>query len=132
MKALVRLIVLASLAAASGPTGAQTWISLPGESWSPTETHMAPVKSSLRQHMQDLAKQQAISMPAWDTYTIQYEGTIESGHRRIHIRGSCVVPESLDPQRTPIIVLDGGPCFFYAVYDVATKSFMRAYFNGDA
>jgi hypothetical protein len=132
LRALVAAVVLASLALASVPAGAETWIALPGESGSPTETHMAPVKSGLRQHMQALAKQQGISMPAWDTYTIQYEGTIESGQRRITIRGSCVVPENLDPQRTPIIVLDGGPCFFFAVYDVATNSYVRAFFNGDA
>ena len=82
--------------------------------------------------MQALASAQGTSMPDWDRFTIQYEGAMDSGRHEIHIHGSCFVPDSQDPRRSRIIVLDGGSCFFSAVYDLATKSYTLAMFNGEA
>ena len=132
MKTVLSLVVLTMLMLRSVPAGSETWIALPSDSWSPSEAQIAVVKTSLEQHMQALAKDQGISMPDWDRFTIQYEGAFDSGRRQIHIHGSCFVPDGRDPRRTRIIVLDGGSCFFSAVYDLETKSYTLAMFNGEA
>jgi hypothetical protein len=61
----------------------------------------------------------------------QYAGIEQDGQRKILINGFCD-SMNLNWYRSPMIVMDGGDCFFNAEYDVETDEIESFYFNGDA
>lgn len=61
----------------------------------------------------------------------QYAGYIEGGNRKIHINGFCDASES-DWRERPVLVQDGGDCFFTAIYNVDAGELQRFRFNGEA
>jgi hypothetical protein len=61
----------------------------------------------------------------------QYVGFIEDGERRVLVNGFCDA-FGLDWRSQPILVADGGECFFEAVYNVDSGELERFQFNGEA
>jgi len=61
----------------------------------------------------------------------QYVGYIEDGDRKILVNGFCDAFDS-DWLHEPVLVLDGGECFFTAVYNVTTGELESFSFNGEA
>ena len=66
-----------------------------------------------------------------DGYVRQYAGIIENGEKKIYVNGMCHV-DGDSWKHSPYIVMDGGPCFFTAVYNVGTEEFELFWYNGDA
>ncbi|MGB3307671.1 MAG: hypothetical protein WBA63_15905 [Thermomicrobiales bacterium] len=66
-----------------------------------------------------------------DGYVRQYAGIIENGEKKIFVNGMCHV-DSDAWKHEPYIVMDGGPCYFTAVYNVETEEFELFRYNGDA
>ncbi len=61
----------------------------------------------------------------------QYVGFIEDGQTKILINGFCN-DHGTDWRESLVLVLDGGDCYFTAVYAVATDALERFDFNGEA
>ena len=61
----------------------------------------------------------------------QYFGTVEDGENKILIYGFCDAMGSNWYQET-IMVLDGGDCYFHAIYDVQSDTIENFYFSGNA
>lgn len=61
----------------------------------------------------------------------QYVGFTEDGQQKIFVNGFCDSFD-MDWQHTPILVMDGGDCFFGAAYNVETSELEWFSFNGDA
>lgn len=61
----------------------------------------------------------------------QYAGYIEDGSRKIYINGFCDASGG-DWRERPVIVQDGGDCFFTAIYNVDAGELERFRFNGEA
>lgn len=61
----------------------------------------------------------------------QYAGFIESGERKIYINGFCDA-FGVDWRERPVLVDDGGDCFFMAIYNVDAAELERFRFNGEA
>jgi hypothetical protein len=74
-----------------------------------------------------------ISDPQWvpmlDGYR-QYAGLIENGERKIHISSMCQEFEGW--RSSAIMVMDGGPCFWIALYNVDTNEIESLMVNGQA
>lgn len=64
-------------------------------------------------------------------YARQYGGIIEAGERKIFVNGFCRVDDDTWLSH-PYIVMDGGNCYFQAIYNVEDQTFERFQFNGDA
>ena len=64
-------------------------------------------------------------------YVRQYGGIIEGGEHKIFVSGFCHVDDDSWLSR-PYIVMDGGNCYFQAVYNVEDQQFEQFQFNGDA
>ena len=61
----------------------------------------------------------------------QYYGTVENGKQKILINGFCDAGGKNWYQES-IFVLDGGHCYFHAIYDVDSDTIEDFYFNGNA
>jgi len=61
----------------------------------------------------------------------QYAGYIEDGNRKIYINGFCDAP-GVDWHERPVLVQDGGDCFFTTIYNVDAGELERFRFNGEA
>lgn len=61
----------------------------------------------------------------------QYVGFTENGQQKIYINGFCDTWDT-DWRTTPIVVMDGGDCYFGAVFNVDTGDLESFIFNGDA
>lgn len=61
----------------------------------------------------------------------QYAGYIEDGERKIFINGFCDTI-GIDWRERPVLVDDGGDCFFTAIYNVERGKLERFRFNGEA
>ena len=61
----------------------------------------------------------------------QYVGFIDNGEHKVLVNGFCDA-FGLDWTTQPILVADGGECFFEAVYNVDTGELEGFQFNGEA
>jgi hypothetical protein len=65
------------------------------------------------------------------TYERQYLGYASEDQRLIVINGYC--PDAyMSPSQYPVLVMDGGDCFWQATYSLTDKRFIRLSVNGDA
>jgi hypothetical protein len=72
--------------------------------------------------------------PLWEramTYKRQYVGVRRDGHRIVHANFFCNAWRR-DWRTEPIVVLDGGDCYFQVEYDVDKASFSNLMINGEA
>ncbi len=61
----------------------------------------------------------------------QYVGTIVDGRRLIEVNGFCD-PHGTDWTSEPVVVLDGGACYYRATWDVDGGEFLALTVNGEA
>ena len=118
--------ILAALSLAVG-----SWIALPGGTWDPIATDVAPAQAQLESYIRQQAAAQGERLPAWSSYTFQYQGQMLDGRKVILVNGFCSAsPASAASQL--VIVLDGGACYFRAYWDIATRRYAGMQFNGHA
>lgn len=63
-------------------------------------------------------------------HTRQYVGYIEGGERKIFVNGFCD-DFGIDWQTEPVLVDDGGECYFTAVYNLDAGELERFDYNGE-
>lgn len=61
----------------------------------------------------------------------QYVGYIENGERKLFVNGFCD-SSGQDWHAEPILVADGGECYFTAIYNLDTSELERFTYNGEA
>ena len=105
--------------------------------WTPAESDIIQLEKNLPLFLEannHVGTPYGDDPPLWDRlpeYGRQYLGIEMDGKRLIFANYFCDTFGS-NWQETPIIVLDGGDCFFEIKYDVENQSFMSIYINGEA
>ena len=117
------------LAAATIAVG--SWISVPGGSWVPDVGTMDQIRGSLRPCVLERAARDHRELPAWSSYTFQYQGQFEGTAKVVFINAFCGDPPSYAAEHF-VRVFDGGTCFFNLKYDPVQRRFFGLAFNGVA
>jgi hypothetical protein len=91
---------------------------LPEPYWAPTANDIAAAESAIAAAEGDLEHYR------------QYAGFTEDGDRLLLVNGFC----NAEPDWTSriVFVMDGGECYFTAIYNVDTEELESFMFNGDA
>lgn len=94
---------------------------LPGEDW------LARAEDAVRREAAGIADPEWV--PMLDGYR-QYAGIIENGERKIHINSMCT--EVRGWRSSAVMVMDGGSCYWLALYNVDTDEIEALMVNGHA
>jgi hypothetical protein len=122
------------------------WRSVPGGSWAPDQTTMSAVRKNIEPFVHKQANPYG-RLPAWESYSFEYQGQVKDGRRFIFISGVCHEddPPPTDaetPHAGPLTPadeyflrqfhapLDGGPCVFRVSYDPKRHKFFDFSYNG--
>jgi hypothetical protein len=108
---------------------AGSWTHIPDGGWEPSSAELKRAKASLHaaviaQATPDLRK----SLPPWGKYAFQYQGRLLDGRKVIYVNAFCDIPAYAG--KTWVGVMDGGPCYFAAFFDVKTGKYIGVAFNG--
>jgi len=96
--------------------------------WTPATSDTEPVEAGLYGYLANSRIVGAdIAASRLRTTLVQYLGITREGRRTILANGVCSV-EFLDAHRI-ITVLDGGPCYFQAYWDVEQQAFVALSVN---
>jgi hypothetical protein len=115
--------LMALLIAVSG-----TWTYIPGGTWRPDAATVKLAQASLKPAVLKQAAADRESLPEWKSYNFQYQGREISGRKVVYVNAFCQPMSYADKEL--VQVLDGGPCFFFAIFDVATGKYASVAFNG--
>jgi hypothetical protein len=99
--------------------------------WTPTKEQIAELEAELPGFLRTLS---SISLDLDDRlpeYQRHYMGYVAEGHAYILVNAFCSVPGG-NAESEPVIVMDGGDCFFYAVWNPTTATFVDFQANGEA
>jgi hypothetical protein len=104
------------------------------ENWEPTVADINDLESSLPQITALSGKQpdanQRIDDP--DQYFRQYLAVVVNGKKTIFVNAMCRTEPGEDWRKHLTLVMDGGKCFWNAVYDPSTRTFSNLVVNGRA
>ena len=104
------------------------------EGWEPTLGDMNDLEANLAQittlSNSDPDPSRRIDNPA--EYYRQYVAVRIDGKRRIYLNALCSVDQDANWRKRLIVVLDGGKCFWHAMYDPSTRTFSNLTVNGRA
>lgn len=92
------------------------------DGWAPGEAQLQDAEDAVTAAADDRE-------PVLDGYR-QYVGIVEDGERKIVINSMCQAFEDWESEY--IEVMDGGPCFWNAVYNVETGELETLIVNGEA
>jgi hypothetical protein len=95
--------------------------------WLPGEDVLARAEDAVQREAAGIADPEWA--PVLDGYR-QYAGLIENGDRKIHISSMCT--EIGGWRSSAVMVMDGGPCFWIALYNVDTDEIESLMVNGQA
>ena len=114
------LQLLLALTVAAG-----SWTYSPeGSTWRPAGTPLEVARTGLKQAVLAEARATRQELPDWKSYAFSFQGREIEGRRVIYVYGSC------DRSTDAMVVADGGPCYFTAIYDVRSKVYAAVAFNG--
>jgi hypothetical protein len=103
--------------------------------WTPTEADIAALEQDMPGYLQTVATSTPwISDDFVDRlpdYKRQYAGFVQGGQNLILVNATCA-GDDLQWQKSPVIVMDGGDCFFRVTYDPASGTFSGFQVNGEA
>lgn len=100
--------------------------------WEPTADDIAALEAALPGFLKTAPQAKPDLWERLPTYKRQYAGFIDAtGHTFILVNAFCDASFA-DWQSEPVLVLDGGDCFFQVDYDPATGLFSRLMINGEA
>jgi hypothetical protein len=104
------------LPAAAAPDLLQGTGLAPEGYWLPRQGHLQAAEDALSDQ--------------WQGYR-QYAGFVEDGERKVYINAFCD-DMGIDWKRTVVFVMDGGACYWQAVYNVETGEVEWLTVNGEA
>lgn len=103
--------------------------------WQPLPEDIAALDTALPEFLRVAATQRSPDL--WQkasSYKRQYVGIIENDQLLIYMNAFCENPGGAEDswKSIPVIVMDGGDCFFQVVYNIQPGTFDRLMINGDA
>jgi len=99
--------------------------------WTATPEDIAALEAALPPYLQTAAAERSPDL--WQnvaTYQRQYIGLVEADEPRIYANFFCNAPD--DWQQQPVLVMDGGDCFFQVEYLPASGQFENLIINGES
>jgi hypothetical protein len=99
--------------------------------WTPTEEQIAELEAELPGFLQTLSSISPDLDDRLPEYSRHYMGYVADGHAYIMVNAFCSIPGG-GTESEPVIVMDGGDCFFYAVWDPTAGEFTAFQANGEA
>lgn len=118
------------------PTMAEQLVAFFGDSdryqryWQPTRRHIVALESALLPYLE--SQSQALSVRVeYEGYGRQYAGAIQGGQPLIILNAFCDT-DNFTWLETPVVVDDGGNCYFSVRWDVSTGTFFELRINGEA
>jgi hypothetical protein len=106
--------------------------------WTPAAGDVDALEQRLPDHLRAALPRQRPARggkaPLWEratAYKRQYVGVRRDGRRIVHANFFCDAWKK-DWRTEPIVVLDGGDCYFQIEYDVDKASFSNLQINGEA
>jgi hypothetical protein len=90
-----------------------------GEYWTPSPEEIAEVEAAIAQDQGELVG-----------HNRQYVGFYEEGEPMVYVNGFCD-SFGMDWEVEPVLVDDGGECYFTAVYNMVTGDLERFDYNGE-
>jgi hypothetical protein len=100
--------------------------------WTPSQAQIDDLEQALPPYLRAAAPERSADL--WQRvapYKRQYIGIVLGDQQAIYVNAMC----SMDDDRwqsEPVMVMDGGDCFFNVTYDPATAQFSDLSINGDA
>jgi hypothetical protein len=100
--------------------------------WTPSQAQIDDLEKALPAYLRDNAPERSADL--WQKvapYKRQYIGILLGDQQAIYVNAMC----SMDDDRwqsEPVMVMDGGDCFFNVTYNPATAQFSDLSINGDA
>ncbi|MCA9919388.1 MAG: hypothetical protein KC445_15620 [Anaerolineales bacterium] len=112
-----------------------TWLDEPADNfWTPTETDVANFEAGLVPFLQENSGGQ------WDTaallarlpeYTRQYFGIVQNDEELLVVNMFCD-GEDHDWLNMPVVVADGGNCYWQIIFNADANTFLSIYVNGES
>lgn len=104
------------------------------ENWEPTVADINDLEASLPQIAALSTKEPDASrhIDNLDQYVRQYLAVVVSGKKTIFVNAMCRIDPGENWRKQLIFVMDGGKCFWNAIYDPSTRTFSNLIINGRA
>jgi hypothetical protein len=96
-------------------------------SWTPTEEDILEMEDNIKAYIEELPPNTLMPLKE---YKRQYAGAIINDHRLLYGNFFCQAFE-VDWRKDPLVVMDGGNCFFQVIYDLYTQDFVSFNINGE-
>ena len=100
--------------------------------WTPSQAQIDRLEQDLPAFLRDNAPERSADL--WQKvapYKRQYIGIVQADQQLIYVNAMCSMDDD-DWQTEPVMVMDGGDCYFNVTYDPATFRFSNLSINGDA
>jgi hypothetical protein len=101
--------------------------------WTPDKDDVRKLEEKIEFHLRKVSDKRSPAL--WiklAEYKRQYAGVVENGRRKIYANFFCNGAKITDWKMRPVVVEDGGDCFFQIKYDVDAGTFSDLYINGQA
>jgi hypothetical protein len=100
--------------------------------WEPTPDDVAGLEAALPAFLATAPQATDRLRQGLAEYKRQYAGLVDSDNRELILVNAFCDDGGIDWQSAPVLVLDGGDCFFHVTYDPAAGTFSGLMVNGDA
>jgi hypothetical protein len=100
--------------------------------WDPTPDDVATLEAALPAFLQTAPQATDRIRQQLADYKRQYAGIIDSDGRNLILVNAFCDAGGTDWQSEPVLVLDGGDCYFHVSYDTDTGTFSGLAVNGEA
>jgi hypothetical protein len=97
--------------------------------WTPAREDIIRAETGIVACLQDQAPPPLYSK--FSSYVRQYTGFYLDNRKLIFVQFFCIAP-SPDWKCVPVVVLDGGDCYFHLEYDLNSGSCRKLWINGSA
>ncbi|HYF61509.1 MAG TPA: hypothetical protein VD886_01765 [Herpetosiphonaceae bacterium] len=100
--------------------------------WTPSEAQVNQLEQALPNYLRDAAPERSADL--WQKvapYKRQYIGIVQDDQEMIYVNAMCSMDDD-SWQTEPVMVMDGGDCFFNVTYDPLRGQFSDLSINGDA
>jgi hypothetical protein len=104
-----------------------------GDYWTPAKEDVRKLEEKIEFYLRKHPDRRSPAL--WSKlseYKRQYAGMVENGRRKILVNFFCNSARIKDWKLHPVVVEDGGDCFFQIKYDVEAGTFSDLYVNGEA
>ena len=101
--------------------------------WTPGDADIAALEERLAAYLQTIIAPHSPDLPQKSAnYNRQYIGFVRDTQQLIYANFMCDTFDESSWKTGPIMVMDGGDCYFHVVYNPARQTFSDLQINGEA